>query len=147
MNVTDVRDMEQTQWVFWATAIPLAVVIITLCLIWAGELENFLRGVRDVWSRGKNRNASRSFAGERKGGLVMGSGRRDLQNARGQPVININNFPDRDGDSYDGRDDRYEIETPRILMRRNLHLLDAPTNILGRRYTRRVEGRPRYGGY
>jgi Mg2+ and Co2+ transporter CorA len=37
MNTYDVRNMSTKQWVFWATAIPLMVIIILVCLIWAGE--------------------------------------------------------------------------------------------------------------
>lgn len=51
MNVNDVRNMEFNQWIFWATALPLTVVIIILCLIWAGELENFWIGFRNLWRR------------------------------------------------------------------------------------------------
>ncbi|KFY18785.1 hypothetical protein V493_08347, partial [Pseudogymnoascus sp. VKM F-4281 (FW-2241)] len=51
MNTVDIRDMELSQWVFWAAAIPLMVVVITLCLIWAGELGNFWKGFRDMWRR------------------------------------------------------------------------------------------------
>lgn len=49
MNVNDVRNMEINQWIFWAVALPLTVIIITLCLIWAGELENFWKGFRNLW--------------------------------------------------------------------------------------------------
>ncbi|KAH8654579.1 hypothetical protein BGZ60DRAFT_532947 [Tricladium varicosporioides] len=51
MNVNDIRNMELNQWVFWATALPLAAIIIVLCLIWAGELENFWRGFSNIWRR------------------------------------------------------------------------------------------------
>ncbi|KAL5349298.1 hypothetical protein ACLOAV_005588 [Pseudogymnoascus australis] len=51
MNTVDIRDMEFSQWVFWAAAIPLMVIVITLCLIWAGELGNFWEGFRDLWRR------------------------------------------------------------------------------------------------
>lgn len=30
--------MEINQWVFWGTAIPLTMLVITLCLWWTGEL-------------------------------------------------------------------------------------------------------------
>jgi Mg2+ and Co2+ transporter CorA len=33
MNTYDVRNMSTKQWVFWATAIPLMVIIILVCLI------------------------------------------------------------------------------------------------------------------
>ncbi|KFZ07201.1 hypothetical protein V501_06656 [Pseudogymnoascus sp. VKM F-4519 (FW-2642)] len=51
MNTVDIRDMEFSQWVFWAAAIPLMIIVITLCLIWAGELGNFWKGFRDLWRR------------------------------------------------------------------------------------------------
>lgn len=44
MNTADIRDMPYQQWVFWAAAIPLTVLIILLGLIWAGELGNAWRG-------------------------------------------------------------------------------------------------------
>ncbi|CZR67669.1 uncharacterized protein PAC_17568 [Phialocephala subalpina] len=53
MNVNDIRNMEINQWVFWAVALPLTVIIITLCLIWAGELENFWLGFKNLWGKGK----------------------------------------------------------------------------------------------
>lgn len=51
MNVNDVRNMTQNQWVFWATALPLTAIIITLCLFWAGELDKVLKGLRNLWNR------------------------------------------------------------------------------------------------
>ncbi len=59
MNTFDVRNMGVNQWVFWATALPLTVIIIALCLIWAGELENFWIGFRNLWS-GNKRNIARA---------------------------------------------------------------------------------------
>ncbi|KAF4628859.1 hypothetical protein G7Y89_g9299 [Cudoniella acicularis] len=53
MNTNDVRNMDFDQWVFWATALPLTVIILVLCLVWAGELENFWRGFTNLWSGGK----------------------------------------------------------------------------------------------
>lgn len=50
MNVNDIRNMELNQWVFWVTAIPLTFVIILLCLLWAGELSSFWKGVKILWS-------------------------------------------------------------------------------------------------
>jgi hypothetical protein len=51
MNTNDVRNMTVNQWVFWATALPLTVVIITLCLVWAGELDNFWEGFSKIWKK------------------------------------------------------------------------------------------------
>lgn len=33
MNTTDIRDMQQSQWVFWITGVPLAVITGFLCVI------------------------------------------------------------------------------------------------------------------
>jgi hypothetical protein len=108
MNVNDVRNMELNQWVFWAIAIPLAVIIIVLCLIWAGELENFWLGFRNLWSKGKS---GRRYAG-RSGGYSV------LNPRIPQPVapVIINNYPNDDGEQelriyrprshyYQGRED------------------------------------------
>lgn len=43
MNTADLRDMPHRQWVFWAAALPLTLVIILLGLLWAGELGNAWR--------------------------------------------------------------------------------------------------------
>jgi hypothetical protein len=51
MNTNDVRNMTVNQWVFWATALPLTVIIVTLCLIWAGELNNFWDGFSKLWRK------------------------------------------------------------------------------------------------
>ena len=40
MNTYDMRNMSQKQWVFWAAAIPLTLVIVIISLLWAGELKN-----------------------------------------------------------------------------------------------------------
>lgn len=36
MNTSDIRDMQTKQWVFWAVAIPLTVVVLILARLWAG---------------------------------------------------------------------------------------------------------------
>ena len=54
MNTYDVRNMNVKQWVFWATTLPLTVLIVTLCLIWAGELNNFWNGFSKLWKKKNN---------------------------------------------------------------------------------------------
>lgn len=49
MNTSDIRDMDTGQWVFWAVAIPLAVVIISICLFCTGGAPNILNGIRPLW--------------------------------------------------------------------------------------------------
>ncbi|KAJ5032997.1 uncharacterized protein L3040_009582 [Drepanopeziza brunnea f. sp. 'multigermtubi'] len=53
MNTADIRAMPFRQWVYWATALPLTVTVIVLCLAWAGELNNFWAGLRRrlMWKR------------------------------------------------------------------------------------------------
>lgn len=51
MNTNDVRNMNVNQWVFWAVALPVTFIIIGLCLLWAGELDNFWRGFVNLWRR------------------------------------------------------------------------------------------------
>ncbi|KAK0122467.1 hypothetical protein ONS95_010699 [Cadophora gregata] len=51
MNTSDVRDMPFGQWVYWATALPLTILVIALCLAWAGELDNFKEGFANMWRR------------------------------------------------------------------------------------------------
>lgn len=50
--------MEIKQWVFWATALPVILVVITLCLIWTGELGNFWEGFRNLWRGKKDRGGA-----------------------------------------------------------------------------------------
>jgi hypothetical protein len=40
MNTADFRDMDLTQWAYWATAVPLTIVVILIGLWWMGELSN-----------------------------------------------------------------------------------------------------------
>lgn len=49
MNTNDVRNMELTQWIFWAVAIPLTLVIIVLSLMWTGELKNLWNSFQNLW--------------------------------------------------------------------------------------------------
>ncbi|KAH8778113.1 hypothetical protein BGZ57DRAFT_854150 [Hyaloscypha finlandica] len=42
----------------WQTAVPLTAITITLCLIWAAELENFWTGFGNPWG-GKKRKIAR----------------------------------------------------------------------------------------
>ncbi len=51
MNTNDVRNMDFNQWIYWAIALPLTVLVIALCLTWAGELTNFWDGFRTLWRR------------------------------------------------------------------------------------------------
>ena len=50
--------MESKQWVFWATAIPLTIIIILLVLVWAGELQRFWIGLRKLFSGRRDRYAN-----------------------------------------------------------------------------------------
>lgn len=39
MNTNDVRNMEKSQWVFWATAVPLTAVIVGLAVFVSGTMK------------------------------------------------------------------------------------------------------------
>ncbi|KAM0139403.1 hypothetical protein ACHAP3_003173 [Botrytis cinerea] len=51
MNTNDVRNMEVTQWLFWAIAIPMTIIIIVLVLIWSDEWYNFWAGFKNLWGK------------------------------------------------------------------------------------------------
>jgi hypothetical protein len=53
MNTNDIRNMELNQWVYWAVALPLTIIIISICLALAGELQNFRSRFAKFWSGGK----------------------------------------------------------------------------------------------
>ena len=59
MNTIDIRDMEQGQWAYWASAIPVTIVVIMIGLWLTGELGNALTwlGIRNG-----NDNQSRGYA-------------------------------------------------------------------------------------
>jgi NhaP-type Na+/H+ or K+/H+ antiporter len=73
MNTADVRNMDKTQWVFWATALPLTVVVIVVSLFAAGILmQPFGRGAdlpltgnTERTRKRRNRRRKRGFVGER----------------------------------------------------------------------------------
>ncbi|KAF2756787.1 hypothetical protein EJ05DRAFT_78037 [Pseudovirgaria hyperparasitica] len=67
MNTTDVRDMELSQWVFWAAGVPLTVVIILISLLWAGEITNTWDGLKGMWA------GVRGVRGESSGGVGGGA--------------------------------------------------------------------------
>lgn len=52
MNSSDLRDMEQGQWAYWAAAIPTTIAVIIMGLWWMGELRNLVNWVRGLPSRG-----------------------------------------------------------------------------------------------
>ena len=40
MNTSDIRNLEQGQWLYWATAVPITIGVILIGLWWMGELRN-----------------------------------------------------------------------------------------------------------
>ncbi|KAK7973707.1 hypothetical protein PG989_015555 [Apiospora arundinis] len=57
MNVSDIANLELSQWVFWATALPVTGLVIVTGLWWMGELRNlvdWLLGRRDGAGRGRS---------------------------------------------------------------------------------------------
>ena len=51
MNTTDVRDMERSQWLYWAVAVPVTAAVVFLGLLWTGELGNIMQWVQSFGSR------------------------------------------------------------------------------------------------
>lgn len=41
MNTRDMRDLEQTQWLFWASAIPVTIIVIVASLYASGASHMF----------------------------------------------------------------------------------------------------------
>ncbi|KAI3318826.1 hypothetical protein HD806DRAFT_539853 [Xylariaceae sp. AK1471] len=62
MNTADIRDTNLNQWVYWATAVPVTIVIIVLGLWWMGELGNALAWILKRLSRDRG-GVSPSYAG------------------------------------------------------------------------------------
>ena len=56
MNTNDIRNMDQTQWLFWAVAIPVTIAVVFGGLYWAGELAN-------VWEYLKNPRPQQHHSG------------------------------------------------------------------------------------
>ena len=100
MNTNDVRNMNINQWLFWATAIPLTVIIITLCLIWAGELENFWKGFSNLWRGNKGRVGG-------GGQYPMVDGRPDAYSMMA-PRVELQRRRERDS-YYDDDDDELDM--------------------------------------
>ncbi|KAL9578687.1 MAG: hypothetical protein Q9212_005562 [Teloschistes hypoglaucus] len=46
MNVNDIRDMGRSQWVFWASALPLTAIVAAVAILVAYKIEP----VKDLWS-------------------------------------------------------------------------------------------------
>lgn len=57
MNTADVRDMEASQWLYWAISLPLTLVIIVAGLWWMGELPNIAK-----WIMRKPREVTRGYS-------------------------------------------------------------------------------------
>lgn len=53
INTKDVRDMDLSQWAYWATAIPVTAVVVFFGLLWTGELGNIIRWVFSFGSQAR----------------------------------------------------------------------------------------------
>jgi len=58
MNTNDIRNMESKQWVYWATALPLTITIVLLCLAWAGQLQRYWNPFRKLLSGGRDAHSN-----------------------------------------------------------------------------------------
>lgn len=100
MNTSDIRDMDFRQWIFWVSAVPLTVVVMGLCLVWAGEMKNFWDGFQNMWkARGKvvgaaeGRFVARSeYTGMEGPGMYGGAPSRGDRGERGE-FYGIGRFP------------------------------------------------------
>ncbi|KAK9426001.1 hypothetical protein SUNI508_12708 [Seiridium unicorne] len=64
MNTSDIANLELSQWVYWATALPTTLIVIIGGLWWMGELQSLVRWVLRLPKNGKE-SESRSSAGYR----------------------------------------------------------------------------------
>jgi Mg2+ and Co2+ transporter CorA len=53
MNTNDIRNMESTQWIYWATALPLTVIVIGLSVLAFGKMSEIQDGFSRLWSHVK----------------------------------------------------------------------------------------------
>jgi Mg2+ and Co2+ transporter CorA len=48
MNTADIRNMPETQWLFWATAAPLCGIGLLLWLAYLGTLKQWYRAIKNL---------------------------------------------------------------------------------------------------
>ena len=53
MNTSDVRDMDDGQWVFWATALPPLLLILGVCFAWIGDVRGIGRSLSGLFRSGR----------------------------------------------------------------------------------------------
>lgn len=70
MNTSDIRDMEMGQWAYWASAVPVTVLVILIGLWWMGEIGNAFvwMGLRSGGGGGYTLNPQ--YGGPSGGGLT-----------------------------------------------------------------------------
>ena len=70
MNTSDIRDMEMGQWAYWASAVPVTVLVILIGLWWMGEIGNAFvwMGLRS--GGGGGYTLSPQYGGSPGGGLT-----------------------------------------------------------------------------
>lgn len=61
MNTSDIRNMELGQWVYWAAAVPITILVIVIGLWWMGELGNAVR-----WVSGRGTGVGYGYGGRYK---------------------------------------------------------------------------------
>ncbi|KAJ0319397.1 hypothetical protein Brms1b_003825 [Colletotrichum noveboracense] len=54
MNTSDIRDMKAGQWLYWASAIPVTILVIVLGLWWMGELGHLFNWMANKFRREDN---------------------------------------------------------------------------------------------
>ena len=55
MNTNDIRNMGKSQWIFWATAIPVTVIVMGLAVVAVLKID----AARGLWTRIVERDGNR----------------------------------------------------------------------------------------
>lgn len=96
MNTAGIRDMDSSQWVFWAAALPLTFLIVLLALVWTDELGHAWTAVRKLFglddthigfTTHHDRSAYWKMASEKKGKWKRAFKGKKL--SREQPVVTV----------------------------------------------------------
>ncbi|KAL3306236.1 mg2+ transporter [Colletotrichum asianum] len=82
MNTSDIRDMEAGQWLYWASAIPVTILVIVLGLWWMGELGHLFNWMANKFRREDNFGSGFSA----HAGISEKSNRHDAMDVRELPA-------------------------------------------------------------
>jgi hypothetical protein len=60
MNTSDIRNLNDGQWVFWATSIPFSAAGLLLWLAYLGTLQNWWKAVSGMFKKSKRDSTTRT---------------------------------------------------------------------------------------